>query len=430
VGAAVLLGISLGAAAAAHAARGFPPWSDPNDIPIPRWAKSVAPHGDDAAVFAQPTRLAARRGSLSLSARPSLYGAARGPGCGARWLQIGPASWVCSDEVELSPDDPTSFVPPPALLVTFPDDGLPFYHAFVGPEGASGFRNLDRAEEDGPEADFEPGFAVAIVEEQVAHGERWGRTRHGVWIALRELNPAPPATLRGAMLREGEGLTVAWVLPEVATTYATYKADKRAGSHMRFDHVHPREEKKGPQGVMVRISDEGATQEEWMRRRDLALPTIAEPPMEVGGQDARVRWIDVDLASQTLLAYEGTRPVYAALVSTGRGPQGSETATPVGVHRIWAKLATSTMSNLGDEEAESHYSIEDVPYVQFFAKGVAIHGTFWHRSFGTPHSHGCVNITPVDARWLFEFTAPQLHAGWSAVLPVGETDPGTVVRVR
>jgi lipoprotein-anchoring transpeptidase ErfK/SrfK len=117
-------------------------------------------------------------------------------------------------------------------------------------------------------------------------------------------------------------------------------------------------------------------------------------------------------------------------VSTGRGAQGTETATPLGVHRIWVKLATSTMGNLGDEDADTRYSIEDVPYVQFFAKGVALHGAFWHHSFGAAHSHGCVNLAPVDARWLFEFTSPAVPAGWSAVLPAGATDPGTVVRVR
>ena len=68
--------------------------------------------------------------------------------------------------------------------------------------------------------------------------------------------------------------------------------------------------------------------------------------------------------------------------------------------------------------------------MQFFDKAVALHGAFWHHAFGTAHSHGCVNLAPVDARWLFDFTAPHLPAGWSAVLPAGVPDQGTVVRVR
>jgi hypothetical protein len=73
--------------------------------------------------------------------------------------------------------------------------------------------------------------------------------------------------------------------------------------------------------------------------------------------------------------------------------------------------------------------MENVPYVQYFDKGVGIHGAFWHRSFGRVRSHGCVNLAPKDAERLFGFTSPRLPGGWSAVLPRA-TEQGTVVRVR
>jgi lipoprotein-anchoring transpeptidase ErfK/SrfK len=298
----------------------------------------------------------------------------------------------------------------------------------VGPEGTSGFRNLEQAGETAPDSDLDPGFAVAVVREAEANGQRWGETRHGLWIATHDLNTVRPLTLHGEAFREGEPMDVGWVLPVHAPTYADPKKAKGSGERLRFDVVHRHEEQKGPLGAMVRVSDDG-TPAEWMRAKDIARPNVAPPPDEAGTSDGSARWIDVDLGTQTLVAYEGARPVYAALVSTGRGAQGTETATPIGVYRIWAKLETSTMGNLGDEDAETHYSIEDVPYVQFFAKGVALHGAFWHHSFGFAHSHGCVNIAPVDARWLFEFTGPHMPLGWTAVLPV-PVDPGTVVRVR
>jgi lipoprotein-anchoring transpeptidase ErfK/SrfK len=141
------------------------------------------------------------------------------------------------------------------------------------------------------------------------------------------------------------------------------------------------------------------------------------------------RWIDVELASQTLVAYQGDRPVFATLVSTGKGREGTELATPKGESRIWVKLESSNMDNLEDEEAERYYAIEDVPYVQFFAKGVGLHGAFWHRSFGQVRSHGCVNLAPLDAQRLFSFTSPHLPAGWTAVLPT-DVEEGTIVRVR
>jgi hypothetical protein len=343
---------------------------------------------------------------------------------------IGPAAWTCSDDVELSGDEPPPFEGHSALLPRYPDDGLGFRYAFVGPQGARAFKDLAHAEDDMGEGDLDPGFAVTIVEEKEAFDRRWAKTRQGKWILLSDLFAPHPVTLHGEAFLEGQAMDVAWVLPERSPTFADPKSGKATGLRTRFELVHLREEGKGPAAGMVRISDDGVTPAEWIHDRDLAHPTTALPPTEVGGKDATERWIDVDLATKTLVAYEGVRPVYAALVATGRGAQGTETATPRGVHRIWVKLATSSMGNLGDEDAETRYSIEDVPYVQFFAKGVALHGAFWHHSFGAAHSHGCVNLAPVDARWLFHFTSPAVPTGWSAVLPVGNMDPGTVVRVR
>ena len=169
---------------------------------------------------------------------------------------------------------------------------------------------------------------------------------------------------------------------------------------------------------MVRVSDDGAASPQWMRTRDLAHPTLSPPPDEAGGPASTERWIDVDLGAQDLVAYEGAQPVFATLVSTGRG----ENATPAGVHRVWVKLRVSDMENLADENDESsrdRFSIEDVPFVQYFDHGVALHGAFWHRDFGRPHSHGCVNLSPRDAAWLFGFTGAPSPRGVGRRLPHG-----------
>src|SRR5581483_11047058 len=107
---------------------------------------------------------------------------------------------------------------------------------------------------------------------------------------------------------------------------------------------------------------------EWIAARDVARPHLAPPPPEAAGPHER--WIDVELASQTLVAYEGPRPVYATLVSTGRGAPGTDAATPPGVHRIWVKIQASDMDNVERDDLDAHYSLEDVPYVQFFDKAV------------------------------------------------------------
>jgi hypothetical protein len=90
------------------------------------------------------------------------------------------------------------------------------------------------------------------------------------------------------------------------------------------------------------------------------------------------------------------------------------------------------MANTDDEGTDPQadlYSIEEVPWVQYFHKGVALHGAFWHRDFGHVHSHGCVNLAPLDAMFLFHQTSPDLPAGWSAVFPT-PAEKATLVNVH
>jgi lipoprotein-anchoring transpeptidase ErfK/SrfK len=87
------------------------------------------------------------------------------------------------------------------------------------------------------------------------------------------------------------------------------------------------------------------------------------------------------------------------------------------------------MTNLEDPEASRYYAIEDVPYVMFFKDGYGLHGAFWHRSFGNRRSHGCVNLAPLDAQFLFHWTGPRLPAGWHAVHP-SDHDRGTLIVIR
>jgi lipoprotein-anchoring transpeptidase ErfK/SrfK len=170
-----------------------------------------------------------------------------------------------------------------------------------------------------------------------------------------------------------------------------------------------------------RVSDK-----DWLRAEDVVQPVASAAPAEVRPGE---RWIDVDLKRQTLAVYIGDQPVFATLVSTGKGAPGSETETPVGRFRIWAKLRTSDMDNLENVQVKENYAIEAVPWVMFFHKGYGLHGAFWHNRFGETRSHGCVNLTPRDAERVFHWTSPRLLPGFSAVHPTAH-EPGTLIRVR
>jgi hypothetical protein len=128
------------------------------------------------------------------------------------------------------------------------------------------------------------------------------------------------------------------------------------------------------------------------------------------------RWFDVNVSKQTLVAYEGTRAVYATLISTGEAgleDPAHTKATKRGIFRIHTKHVSTTMDSdaVGEE-----FELRDVPYVQYFEEGYALHGAYWHDRFGTPKSHGCINLTPEDARRLFFFSEPALPEGWHSVM--------------
>ncbi|MCY7333077.1 MAG: L,D-transpeptidase [Pseudanabaena sp. CAN_BIN31] len=109
---------------------------------------------------------------------------------------------------------------------------------------------------------------------------------------------------------------------------------------------------------------------------------------------SRQRWIEIDRRSQTLTAWQGSRQAYSVIVSTGK----SATPTPTGLFNIQTKYSTARMQ--GED-----YNIPDVPHVMYYSGNYAIHGAYWHRSFGIPISHGCTNVAPDHAAWLYRWAA-------------------------
>jgi len=112
-------------------------------------------------------------------------------------------------------------------------------------------------------------------------------------------------------------------------------------------------------------------------------------PEEVNGGNNF--WIEVDLSNQILYAYRGDQFLNAFLISSGT----SAFPTVTGAYKIYAKHSQYTMRS-------PEYDLPDVPYSMFFHKGYSIHGTYWHNNFGTPMSHGCVNMNTDDAAWIYE----------------------------
>jgi lipoprotein-anchoring transpeptidase ErfK/SrfK len=120
--------------------------------------------------------------------------------------------------------------------------------------------------------------------------------------------------------------------------------------------------------------------------------------------DTAGKRIEVNLASQSVLAFEGSNKVNEFVVSTGLWGR-----TPTGSFTIQRKVASQTMAG-GNRALGTYYYLPGVPWVQFFgnaqipwSRGFSFHGTYWHNNFGHPMSHGCINMKTPDAKWLYDW---------------------------
>jgi hypothetical protein len=377
---------------------------------VPRWVRSVEVVREGANVRARPSTESARRGTVRTGTRLPILGRVMGEGCpGGEWIQVGAEQFVCETLVRYSPSPPQGDEVP----VVPPGSITPRAHAFVRTDGTWAYARPADYFQDLWVESLGRGFGYAIVERREVQGTALARTLNNLWIPVSELSFANPSDFHGVEITEARPLeSVAWVL--------------RPNAAMR-ERPGGRIVERGSRLLPLEVA---AIERDWARLadgryislRDIARPTIAPPPSEVTGG---ARWIDVDLQSQTLVAYSGATPLYATLVSTGR----SDHATPRGTFRIWVKLAEDDMDDLERSDVVENYAIQAVPWVQYFSDSVGLHAAFWHESFGRQRSHGCVNLAPIDARWMFAFTQPAMPPGWDAILPTA-SEPGSVVRVR
>ena len=257
----------------------------------------------------------------------------------------------------------------------------------------------------------EPNTRLALMSWFEHDKRRWAITSQLDMIALDRVRIMKPPTFHGFEIGEEEGLPVAFVRVQAASGYR-FDEEGKLTETVRLTHrqglLLTGQQKKHNKSNLLETRD-GL----WVPDSMLQVIEKRETPTFV--KKDTLRWIDISVKEQTMVAYRGEKPVYATLVSTGSGAMGDpETthATPRGLFAIFSKHVSTKMSG---DEIGAEYLIDDVPYVQYFHKGYALHGAFWHDNFGRVQSHGCVNLAPADAAWLFEFTGPEVPKGWHGV---------------
>jgi lipoprotein-anchoring transpeptidase ErfK/SrfK len=262
------------------------------------------------------------------------------------------------------------------------------------------------------------GFYMSVDAEERDERRPFWRTIRGAYVRADQVSTNEPPTHRGVVVGGAWQLPIGFVyrggtrrLRRVAAT----QRFRNAGTLERHTPVVAAEtlQRNGQDYI---VTADGFI----VRRNAIRLAEPSERPSEVGEDE---RWIDVDLSEQILVAYEGDRPVFVTTVSTGR--EGHD--TPLGLFQIKSKHVSTTMDDL--DAGEESYLIEDVPWTMYFEGNYAMHAAFWHSGFGRVRSHGCVNLAPADARWVFQWSLPMLPASWHGVFSE-RGRPGTWIRIR
>jgi hypothetical protein len=240
-------------------------------------------------------------------------------------------------------------------------------------------------------------------------------------IALDRVKLVKQSAFHGVEIAGNEGLPVAFSKERYGQRYTRNDAGHFAASGQLSDREGVKLTGQSKPGGFLEVRDGSWVGEASMR---VLSPRDSYPSFATGDR----KWIDISIKQQSLVAYQGKTAVYATLISSGRAGLGDpdETeSTPRGTFMIYQKEVASTMD--GDEDKGDSYNLRDVPFVQYFHKGYALHGAYWHDDFGKVRSHGCVNLAPLDAAWLFEWTDPSVPATWHGVL---NKDRGTVVYIH
>ncbi len=385
----------------------------------------------NALVRAEPDGGAPDIGTIARNARAAVVGEApAGTGCATRWLRIAPRGWIC-DAVTVPTHLPPSVAVSTSIADEDPTPPVKGVYGIVRKE-ASAFESVDAIATGEGEA-LVGNNSVRAVGSVRLDGKRYWRTSGGQLIDAESIVGMSPSRFRGVRI-DDPGKMPAWIRSASAPILGRSRPHRGArvvrklaprtaieviavSDDGRFVEIEDRIWIDNPGSAGVR-STPGKGVRSWIARRDVRIAQRTDAPEGIGDDE---KWFDVDLDAQVLVAYEGSRPVYATMVSTGRWGH----ATPEIVTRIAHKLQVTTMSS----NQSDVYSVADVPWTMFYDRDYALHAAYWHNGFGTPRSHGCVNLAPFDARLLFRWSSPDVPPGWLAVR--GDVDhPGSLVRIR
>ncbi len=238
------------------------------------------------------------------------------------------------------------------------------------------------------------GYSYATVIQEVGG---WAEIAEGKWVKSEILgDDTLPSRFTGVELPdEPLPYTMAWTLKHLrgAKTPGGEPADDNPYLY-RYTRV----------SLYATVEVDGFNwyqigENQWVHQFNVARILPPEKPEEIDTN----KWVSVDLYEQVAIAYEGDTPVFATLVSSGL----SQWSTNEGIFHVYLRFPRTLMS--GGNGQEDFYYLQEVPWTMYFDSDIGLHGTYWHDGFGYRQSHGCVNLSIMDAYWLFNWADDEFN---------------------
>jgi hypothetical protein len=217
------------------------------------------------------------------------------------------------------------------------------------------------------------------------------------WMDGQDLQLLTPSAFTGLLLTRAVNFRFGWVLAE---TQSVTTAGAPVRTFKRYQVVHETPQAAQKPGYIAISADE------WLPEKALALlgPVL---PAEAG--ENTCRFIYANLVTQTLSVFDKCKLVFATLISSGKNSWTFE-----GRFAVLYKVEYGSITP--PPESTSEYYIEAVPYFMTYSGNFGFHAAYWHDNFGTAASHGCINLSPADARWLYDWAG----MGERVIISAGE----------
>ena len=303
---------------------------------------------------------------------------------------------------------------------TQPDQALTYVEMRYGEvtrENAKVYASLEDAVKNGAVVRRidSPYSFISYYDEAVVDGKRYYMVDYGGWMTANDISRiGTPSLFQGKAFAQTPERSFGWIaFPTEIKRSPGLGIDDYTGREVyRYDEVqiYSTLEVDGTEWYMIGPDEWIPEKKKWQRIIGRVIPNTVPPEGVDNG-----RWIEVNLKDQTIAIYDQEHMVFATMIASGIEPFW----TRPGLFQIYQKLDSTPMRGSFEADRSDAYYLEDVPWTMYYDKARALHGAYWHNGFGTPRSHGCVNMSVGDSRWLYDWAS---EGDWVYVWdPSGET---------